>query len=102
MIRLSHLSNNRASRGRSRGSFFPCPQKQGVGERTAALGIHKRLERCIFETEVMFTRNLLSLPITILLLACAGCRTPSETPHANRDPAVDFAAYRTFALLPVA
>jgi hypothetical protein len=48
----------------------------------------------------MYNRYLFSLPFTILLLACAGCRTPSEPLHARNDPAVDFTAYRTFALLP--
>jgi Domain of unknown function (DUF4136) len=36
------------------------------------------------------------------VLACAGCRTPSGTPHATLDPAVDFTAYRTFVVLPPA
>ena len=49
----------------------------------------------------MNTGLLFSLSSTILLLACAGCRTPSPEPsHAKGDPAVDFGSYRTFALLP--
>jgi hypothetical protein len=50
----------------------------------------------------MNTRCLFSVPFAILLLACAGCRTPSETPHARNDPGADFTAYHTFALLPPA
>jgi hypothetical protein len=38
----------------------------------------------------------------VLVLVCAGCRTPSAAPHATRDPAANFAAYRTFAVLPPA
>jgi hypothetical protein len=38
-----------------------------------------------------------SLSFAILLLACAGCRTPSKT-HTTRDPSADLASRRTFAL----
>jgi hypothetical protein len=46
--------------------------------------------------------NIRNLPwVTFsLLIVCVGCRTPVEKPHTKRDPSTDFAAYRTFALLP--
>ena len=50
----------------------------------------------------MNIRQSLFPSLSLLLLVCAGCRTPSQTPHTTRDPSVDFSNYRTFAVLPSA